>query len=95
MKKNIWCVVGIQMYSFGNKSHGVFRTEERKMLKLPSGISYYFGPINFLLWKVESLYWKDDFWVCKLGHSTSELPFPQLPLTDCNCPSKYMGNKHF
>lgn len=35
----------------GNKSHGVPRSEEKKRLKLSSGIRNYFGPINFLLWK--------------------------------------------
>ena len=35
----------------GDKSHAVFRSEEKRMLKLLSGISNYSGPINFLLWK--------------------------------------------
>lgn len=43
------------MKYFGNKSHGVLRSEEKRRLKLSSGIINYCGPINVLLWKRVSL----------------------------------------
>lgn len=81
------------MKYFGNKSHGVFGSEERRRLKLSIGINNYFGPINFLLWK--RIPFLQRILLGRWAILPVILPFPNYPEWGIVAPLNKWGIKTF